>query len=352
MVASAKGRPSIPEVVRRPSSENWCPFVSIRGYPLNGLGPIMVRRDFLRVSAASLLALLLARPRLQAARPPPRLPFRFGLLTDPHFGDAETKGTRFYRDSLAKVREAVEQMRSARVRFLAVLGDLVMDTDPGVPEERVLSYVDGIEREIQRLGGATYHVLGNHDLDNLSKAQVLAHVTNTGIPAERSFYAFSAGALRFIVLDLEYLRDGRSYDHGNYDWRVYNVPPPELEWLRAELDAAADPVIVFAHQRLDGEGDPQNDNRAEVRRLLENSGKVLAVFQGHEHKGAYSLINGIHYYTLRGVIEGAGADHTAYAVVDVHPDLSLTVTGYRNAVSMELPRPITPARPRPWWKWW
>jgi hypothetical protein len=312
----------------------------------------MVRRDFLRLATASLLGLLLARPRLHAAKAPPRLPFRFGLLTDLHYGNADPKGTRFYRESLAKVREAVEQMRSARVRFLAVLGDLVMDTDPGVPEERVLSSLDAIEREIQRFGGATYHVLGNHDLDNLSKAQVLAHLTNTGIPADRSFYAFTAGALRFLVLDLEYLRDGRSYDHGNYDWRVYNVPPPELEWLRNELDATVDPVIVFAHQRLDGEDDPTNDNRAEVRALLEGSGKVLAVFQGHEHKGAYSLLNGVHYLTLRGVVEGSGADHNAYAVVDVHPDLSLTVTGYRDAVSMELPRPVTPARPRRWWQLW
>jgi len=64
---------------------------------------------------------------------------------------------------------------------------------------------------------------------------------------------------------------------------------------------------------------------------------VLAVFQGHHHPGAYSFINGIHYYTLKAVVEGSGPENNAYAVVDVHPNLNLTVTGYRRAVSMELP---------------
>jgi alkaline phosphatase len=63
---------------------------------------------------------------------------------------------------------------------------------------------------------------------------------------------------------------------------------------------------------------------------------VLAVFQGHDHKGAYSLINGIHYYTLKAIIEDSGPENNAYAVVDVRPDLNLTVTGFRKAVSMEL----------------
>jgi hypothetical protein len=77
-------------------------------------------------------------------------------------------------------------------------------------------------------------------------------------------------------------------------------------------------------------------NRAEVRGVLEASGKALAVFQGHDHQGAYSLINGIPYYTLKAIIENSGAENTAYAVVDVHPNLSLPVTGFRRVVSVEL----------------
>lgn len=295
------------------------------------------RREFMAAAGAALGGLMLGGCRSLAARPRIPADFRFGLLTDVHYGDAPPKGTRYYRESIAKVSEAVARFNRERVWFAAELGDMLMDATPDVPEARLLAMLDTIEREFRRFDGPTYHVLGNHDLDNLSKAQVLAHLTNTGIAAGRSYYSFPAGGVRFLVVDAEFLADGRSYDHGNYDYRDIHVPPPELEWLRFELAATNAPVIVFIHQRLDGDGDVQVVNRAEVRAILESSGRVLAVFQGHDHKGAYSFINGIHYYTLRAVVEGSGPENNAYAIVTVHDELDITVTGYRRAVTMELP---------------
>jgi alkaline phosphatase len=64
---------------------------------------------------------------------------------------------------------------------------------------------------------------------------------------------------------------------------------------------------------------------------------VLAVFQGHDHPGGYTLINGIHYYTLRAVIEGSGEANNAYAVAEISPAGDIVVTGYRRALSMALP---------------
>ncbi|HUL53612.1 MAG TPA: metallophosphoesterase [Opitutaceae bacterium] len=293
------------------------------------------RRDFLKASAAALFGLALGDRRRLSAEEPHPAGWRFGLVTDPHYADADPKGTLFYRESIGKMREAVGRLQAERVAFLAELGDF-KDMAPGEPEERTLSHLVTIEREFQRFGGPAYHVLGNHDMDNLSKAQVLAHIANTGIPASRSYYAFGHGGVRFVTVDTNFMHDGRDYDHGNFDWRDIHLPPAELEWLRAELSAATEPVIIFGHQRFDGDGHVQVVNRAQVREVFESSGKVLAVFQGHDHKGAYSLINGIHYYTLRAVVEGSGAENNAYAVVDVHRDLALTVTGYRRAVSMEL----------------
>jgi hypothetical protein len=293
------------------------------------------RRDFLKASAGSLLGLMLGARRLLAADQPRRAGFRFGLLADPHYADADPRGTRFYRESLGKMREAVDRLRTERVEFLAELGD-IKDMALKETDTQTLSHLVAIEREFQRFAGPTYHVLGNHDMDNLSKAQVLAHITNTGIPADRSYYSFGHGGIRFLAIDTNFMKDGGDYDHGNFDWREIYLPAPQLDWLRAELKAATDPVIILGHQRLDGEGHVQVVNRLEVREVLEASGKVLAVFQGHDHKGAYSLINGIHYYTLKAIIEDSGPENNAYAVVDVHPDLSLTVTGFRRAVSMDL----------------
>jgi alkaline phosphatase len=48
---------------------------------------------------------------------------------------------------------------------------------------------------------------------------------------------------------------------------------------------------------------------------MEKSKKVKCVFQGHEHKGGYEQINGIHYYTLKGLIEGDFPASNSFAIV-------------------------------------
>ena len=73
-----------------------------------------------------------------------------------------------------------------------------------------------------------------------------------------------------------------------------------------------------------------------MRQIIEQSGRVLAVFQGHRHDGGYSLIEGIHYYTLKAVVEGPGLENNSYAIVEVRQDMSITITGYRKAVGKQL----------------
>jgi len=295
------------------------------------------RRDFLRVSLASIASMAAGGVTLvgrdQASSP--RAGVRFGLLADPHYADANPVGTRFYRESLPKVREAVDALRTARAEFLVELGDL-KDMVAGEPDTRTLAYLTAIEAEIARFGGPTYHVLGNHDMDNLSKAQFLGAVVNTGIGANRASYAFTRGGIRFVTLDACCLADGTDYDHGNFDWRESYVPAPQLDWLRRELSSSTEPVVVFCHQRLDAVSDPCVKNSPDVRSILESSGKVIAAFHGHDHPGRHAVINGIHYYTLKAVVEGTGVENNAYAVVEVQPDLNIVVTGYRRATSVTM----------------
>ena len=53
--------------------------------------------------------------------------------------------------------------------------------------------------------------------------------------------------------------------------------------------------IVFVHQCLDVIPPFGVKNGPEVRKILEDSGKVLAVLQGHYHWGNYQEIGGLHY---------------------------------------------------------
>jgi alkaline phosphatase len=48
------------------------------------------------------------------------------------------------------------------------------------------------------------------------------------------------------------------------------------------------------------------------------------------------MIQGIHYYTLKAMVEGSGLEQNAYAVVDVLKDGNLVVTGFRKAVNQTL----------------
>ena len=293
------------------------------------------RRDFLRVSAATLVGLAASGVRLHGVGAPRAVGVRFGLIADSHYADADPKGTRFYRESLGKVREAVTRLRTERLAFLCELGDL-KDMVEGEPDSRTRAHLAAIDAEVRRFNGPTCHVLGNHDLDNLSKAQFLAGITSTGLAPRRPYYAFERGGVRFLTLDACVMKGGRDYDHGNFDWRDTILPAVQIEWLRRELASSASPAIVFVHQRLDGDGDAFVKNSAEVRAVLEASGKVLAAFHGHDHAGARSEMNGIHYYTLRAIVEGSGPESNAYAVVEVHRDMRITVTGYRRAMSADM----------------
>ncbi len=289
------------------------------------------RRIFLRSAAGAALASLSCAPGKLSIRD--RRPIRFGIITDCHYADVDAVGTRFYRESLDKLAECVARMNAERVDFLVELGDL-KDQDKRPVESRTLRYLQDVEAVLQRFPGPTYHVLGNHDMDSISKSQFLAQVENTGIDMGRSYYSFDARGLHCIVLDANYKTDGSDYDHGNFDWTDANIPAQELDWLRQDLVASRSPVVVFIHQLLDGTGSVYVKNGSQVRQILESSGKVLAVFQGHHHEGRYSRTEGIHYYTLKAVVEGHGQDNSSYAIVEVRPGGNMVVTGFRKARSI------------------
>jgi 3',5'-cyclic AMP phosphodiesterase CpdA len=284
----------------------------------------MTRRRPLLVAACLLLAAL-AAPSAQA---PPLL--RFGVVTDIHFADIDPNGARTYRESDDKLAECVQVMNAKGVTFLVELGDF-KDQDKTPDEARTLKYLEQIESVFAGFNGPRYHVIGNHDTDSLSKAQFLAAAPNTGIVPNATRYTFVSRGIRFVVLDASHMSDGSDYDHGNFEWSDSNVDAPQLDWLAKALAASAEPAVVFVHQQLDGSGAYYVKNAAEVRAVLEQSGKVIAVLQGHRHEGGFSTINGIPYFTFRGLIEGAGPWNSAYSIVDVMPDLEVRVLGYRRA---------------------
>jgi predicted phosphodiesterase len=295
----------------------------------------ITRRDVLKITGLTMAGLSLGIP-LSANAKPIKPKIRFGMVTDPHYADADTKGTRHYRESLSKLTECVTFMNEQKVDFLIELGDL-KDQDPSANEQNTLKYLQTIEAVFKKFKGPRYHVLGNHDMDSISKQQFLSHAKNTGITPNASYYSFDQKGLHFVVLDANYISDGSDYDRGNFSWTDANIPNTQIEWLKKDLASTTKPTIVFVHQPLDGNTKHCVKNAEQVRHILEYNKNVLAAFHGHNHVGNYSLIEGIHYYTLKAVIEGSGEENNAYAIVEVYDD-RVVVTGYRKAVSTTMAR--------------
>ncbi len=246
----------------------------------------------------------------------------FGLLTDAHYADKPSLRTRHYRDSAAKLREAMSAFRAAGALFAVELGDFIDAAETVALETAWLRTADAEYRQ----GPAERHyVLGNHCVATLTKPAFLETVG-----ASRSYYSYDRAGFHFVVLDACFRADGVAYAGENFDWKDCEIPPEERAWLEADLQAARHPVILFVHQRLDA-GPPYGiASAAEVRRILENSGKVLAVFQGHEHPGGYQRIGGIHYCTLTAMVEGSGMASNAYSVVRLGRQGHVQVQGFSN----------------------
>ena len=87
------------------------------------------------------------------------------------------------------------------------LGDLKDMGD--IPERgQTLSFLDEIEAKFQTFDGPVYHVLGNHDMDSISKSEFLAHTSNYGSAKGKPYYSFVRNQIKFIVLDGNCNEDG------------------------------------------------------------------------------------------------------------------------------------------------
>lgn len=245
---------------------------------------------------------------------------RIGLVTDLHYADKPPAGTRFYRETLAKLAVAGEEFNKARPELLIELGDLI-DAAESVEVEQ--EYLQRIHKQFAALPGEKHHVLGNHCVQTLTKEEFLS-----GVGQKDSYYSFDAAGVHFVVLDACFRADGQAYGRSNFRWTDAAIPEKEVKWLIADLKQAAKPTIVFVHQRLDVQNDYGVKNAAEVREVLEKAGQVLAVFQGHSHKNDLQEINGIRYCTLAAMIEGSGLEHNSYTLLDVLPDQHLRLTGF------------------------
>ncbi len=265
------------------------------------------------------LAGLLVAPRALGQSTPAVGPVRIGISTDLHANVADSPGEhKVMIDYPERLSAFVEAMNAWPADLVVDLGDFVNGAfvlPPVQTPAQIPAVLANAESIYARFSGPRYHVLGNHDVYDLSKDEFLA---GTGAPW--TYGSFDAKGYHFAILDVQYTP--KDVPLGHATWVVQGwVPRVELDWLRADLAAAKRPTIVCVHQRLDGaleklNNKPQVLNADVVRGILEASGNVIAVFQGHDHRSAYALVNGIHYITFAALVNEGTPPSWAQVTLD------------------------------------
>lgn len=259
-----------------------------------------------------------------------------GLFTDPHFAYLQY-GDRYCEDSLHKLSVCVNTFSSRGLETVINLGDFIDKAEDKRTELENLSVIRGV---FERFQGSRHFVIGNHDVATLSKSEFLA---NCGTAIEKPYYAFDYHGVRCVILDSNCHEDGRDFFEGNFEWDNAWISDSQIAWLSNELSSVHDQkVLVFCHGNLDGrlwhgQLDPHVvKNANDVRVLLEDSGVVRAVIQGHYHTGLTVVVGGVPYIGLRAMVVGQGLEQNAYSILSVFGDGRLELEGFGQQPSISI----------------
>jgi 3',5'-cyclic-AMP phosphodiesterase len=254
---------------------------------------------------------------------------RFALISDVHLGPSAShqgKLRKLTAQSEELVRAFVRRMRDELDPDVVInLGDVLEDETRDKDRERYALFVS-LLREI---GKPILHVAGNHDTINLTPRE-LCDLWGT---TDSLTYSRDIDGFHFAVL--------RTIEHRG---ERIELPEEQLRWLAEDLASTSLPAIVLMHHpasemRLEGnrwfEKRPhlcRVVERRALREVIEQSGKVLAVFNGHVHWNHLDIIRGIPYVTLQSLIENLDDDApgraaAAYALCDID-DRRLVISVY------------------------
>lgn len=216
---------------------------------------------------------------------------KIGLFSDPHYSSQElTGGNRRNNLSLGKMRAALERFAAAGCDRVICLGDL---TDTEDTKEKEIANMRQIAALFSDCPMPIHVIMGNHD----------AYVFTA-----EEFYALLGGCeptdiheegKHLVFVDLNYTAHGVRYTPHGFHWDDVGLPNPTA--LRDKLAALEGDVYLFMHQNIDPAipaADHRPANADEVCAIIEGSGKVRAVYQGHYHWGNRSHRGGVDYITL------------------------------------------------------
>jgi calcineurin-like phosphoesterase family protein len=265
--------------------------------------------------------------------------FTVGVIADCQYADHDDEGARLYRQSPAKLAAAVDHFNRLDLAYVLHLGDFI---------DRYWDSYDTVLPIAERLRHPWRFVLGNHDfaIPDEQKARLPSRL---GMPAR--YYSFEHGDWLFLIVDgndlslygwapgkpeLALSQDVRSRLYASApDWNG-GIGEAQLRWIDqtlADAETRGMKAVLYCHFPLYPDNIHNLWNAAEVSAVVEQRPAAKAWINGHNHDGGYARKNGLHYLTLKGMLD---TEETAYATLAFHPD-RIDVAGYGRQPSLSLP---------------
>ncbi len=221
---------------------------------------------------------------------------KIAIITDIHHGpQSHTKEAGW--DALKVVRDFVRHAGEQGADLVLDLGDRISDTNRET-DRQVTAEVAGV---LGTFGGPRYHVLGNHDVNNLS-VEDSEEILDQSMQSQ----VVDLGEMRLIL-----------WQPGVKITRGVGFPEAAsgLPWLVEALEADERPAIIATHVPLSGHSQVGNyyfernpeystypDNRT-VLEAVEATGKAALWLSGHVHWNTLNNVRGLPHVTVQSVSE-------------------------------------------------
>lgn len=264
---------------------------------------------------------------------------KIGVFADCQYCDCEIAGSRFFRNSPAKLEECINKFNSIQdIEFIIGLGDLI---------DRDFASFDIVNVILKKSEKEVFHVIGNHDLQ-VEKSQ-LEQVAGK-LNLEKTWYSFSKNGWHFIFLNgneitfhsnnqkiieiaAEMTNQLKTEGKPNYhDWNG-GIGKEQLMWLENELNYAEKQnmkVAVICHYPLLPFEAHALWNSEKVLEVITKYSCVKLYLNGHNHHGNYTFQNGIHFVNLKGMVETE--NENAFSVISF-TNKHIEIEGFGNEIS-------------------
>ncbi|MFT4576868.1 MAG: manganese-dependent ADP-ribose/CDP-alcohol diphosphatase [Polaribacter sp.] len=268
--------------------------------------------------------------------------FKIGIISDCQYCDCDIKWDRYYKKSPQRLKEAIAVLNKDSLNYTIHLGDFI---------DKNFESLDSVLPTWIKLKSTSYHVLGNHDFevkDSLKK-EVIKRLN-----LKSRFYSFVEKEWRFIVLDgndLSFygaLTDAKKQQTDSLfnslkdkefpylkEWNGA-LSSAQLSWVKEELDIAVknnQKVGFYCHFPIYPIDQHNIWNREQFISLIKPYKNVKIFFNGHNHAGAYQLVDNVHYLTFKGMVDTENT--SAFAKVKFDKD-TITVEGFYREPSRKL----------------